>query len=371
MPYYHSFGWYYFAKYIFGLAGMIYLYTGIFKEKSIVCPCPAEERQLQQRKESNNECSSTGDQSDAPVQISCCAQTLGLADVKNENGVRCRGKTKRESAEKGVGTSRKNLRSKYTACEHNRREKSTRGSDRRLKIREGDGRGRNVDRGLQCQRSGKEATTRVKCTGGSELEKRKEEEDRRILDAVARAKIRARSSFAEQENLELEAFVRSIVDREISRKCLVVGEKISTSSEISSTIEMEDSEDSELQSSSNETRRFPKHRATRRRMKQPLCKKHFPQSPTTSLTSVRSRSGTPYFTASSRGKKRPECKIHGNRFRNKVQYERPRKQLLRPRIVECSDESEREKKPLRSTVDRRKISSRRITRYRSSIVFTL
>ncbi|XP_043277648.1 uncharacterized protein [Venturia canescens] len=85
MPYYHSFGWYYFAKYIFGLAGMIYLYTGIFKEKSIVCPCPAEERQLQQRKESNNECSSTGDQSDAPVQISCCAQTLGLADVKNEN----------------------------------------------------------------------------------------------------------------------------------------------------------------------------------------------------------------------------------------------------------------------------------------------
>ncbi|XP_043277650.1 uncharacterized protein [Venturia canescens] len=65
MPYYHSFGWYYFAKYIFGLAGMIYLYTGIFKEKSIVCPCPAEERQLQQRKESKR-----------PVRCSCSDQLL-------------------------------------------------------------------------------------------------------------------------------------------------------------------------------------------------------------------------------------------------------------------------------------------------------
>lgn len=91
MPYYHNFGWYYFAKYILGLAGMIFLYTGILKEKSIVCVCPAEQRERDRSKKPkyeyrpslhpfisvlcksldnytrSNECSPTGDPTDAPA----------------------------------------------------------------------------------------------------------------------------------------------------------------------------------------------------------------------------------------------------------------------------------------------------------------
>lgn len=272
--------------------------------------------------------------------------------------------------DKGVGTYRKNVRQRCIAKESvTRRETvaSISSLERRLKIGNGDAQAQHNTRRTNCRRKREDSATNTKGTGVFELEK-KRDETRSVLDAVAGANFRVRNSFAEQETRELEAFVRSIVDHEISQRCLIGREKMS-SSEVNSTTE--NSEDDEVLNSSSEMDNFPKHRIIHRRVNQPLCKKHFPQSPQTSLASFQSRSGTPYFTASSRRKKRPECKIHGNRFRHKIENERSKRELLRPRIIERSEESETEKKPFsRATGYRRKMSSRRITRYRSSIVFT-
>ena len=182
------------------------------------------------------------------------------------------------------------------------------------------------------------------------------EKSTRIFNEILRANLQVRKAYTEREYLELKAFAFSVFDQHISQDSYQpkdLNPEISTPT-TTSTYRSEESDDEFERNSSSDPYNYPNYSTVQVRLPSCACPKHNPKSPSTSFASVQSHSGTPYFTASSRGK-RSDCKAHPN---NEQKFT---EKSLRCRVLmEESDVSSNE--DIRSHINRRRPAGRRVLR---------
>lgn len=189
----------------------------------------------------------------------------------------------------------------------------------------------------------------------------KNSDDVTIFDPIARANARVRNSFAEQEYRELEALARSIFNQKISldesgfqHGGLSPRSSCSSGNAGLRITSVPSGPQSDSEKSSNCNLESPKVHGVRSRKASRVCRKHFHESASSSVTSVRSRTDSVYLTASSRGRRR-ECKIHGRRCikKNAKSTER-RHHRDSQESDECNGEIVHRRRPRERAVNRHK-----------------